>query len=174
MREISYKGAILKKERDYMEKTKEELEGVGVPTTEKTDTEDNKYVLLNPRGMLKMAITENMANPLWLHFLDCVPLYFTEIAFTRSPEYIECLLKVKDNPQFKKSQRIIKIALDKPHIILKQLSNLLDFMNLCNEFGEIYGSIQDESFSKKPFEFYVDLAHQLFTKAISKQIKKII
>ena len=159
MKIMEYKRPILKK-GDYMEITKKEFQEKGFPINhlpDTPDTEDGKYVLLNLNGMFKTMSFKNICNDLWLFFIDGIETHMEHQKFTRLPSYIECLLKIRADPKFKKFVRIIKIGLDNPLLIFKHKYNLKEFIELCNLYGEIYGIYDNEIEMDKPLDHYVDL-----------------
>jgi len=166
-----YKTPILKKEKDYKELSRADLIEEKIPIPKYSpDTEDGKYVFFSIPGMLKMFAKNHICNTLWLNFADCLDLEIGEEKFKRSVDYIESLVKVKNNPNFNKFKKIIEIALDKVQLLFRDINNFIEFMRLCEVFGKEYRFFTSEKELDKPLEFYADFYFP-FLNRISKKIE---
>lgn len=160
-----YSRPILKKGRDYKEFTITDLKENNIPVPYfPSDTKDGKYVLFSIPGTLKMFARKHICNALWLTFADCLELKIGREKFIRSPDYIELLLKVKNNSKFKQFNKIIDIALDKICLLFKYKTNFIKFMELCEEFGREYEVFDTVEELDKPLEEYAEFYFPILNK----------
>lgn len=151
--EDDYSVKISKKEMKEIDKT------FGTNHADKpADTEDGKHILLNLKGILKLTSPHKCDNKLWNEFINNIDL--KKYRFKNTTPFQELIKHTQKNKSFRDFNRILILALKKPLLIFKHHYNFLDFMKLCNLYGEIYGFEENEMCQNMPIEFYAEFLHK--------------